>query len=73
MIFMFMFIVQVWLFPVQLLFAFPSIGDDFVPGDLGKPHVRIFNVQPEFCRKGGGVESPCQMGCGTSLVNMNHY
>ena len=21
---------------------------------LGKPHVRIFNVQPEFCRKGGG-------------------
>ena len=39
----------------------------------GKPHVRIFSVQPEFCRKGGGVESPCQMGCGTSLVNMNHY
>ena len=22
--------------------------------NLGKPHVRIFSVQPEFCRKGGG-------------------
>ena len=22
--------------------------------DLGKTHVRIFSVQPEFCRKGGG-------------------
>ena len=22
---------------------------------LGKPHVRIFSVQPEFCRKGGGL------------------
>ena len=40
---------------------------------LGKPHVRIFSVQPEFCRKGGGVESPCQMGCGSYSVNMNHY
>ena len=23
--------------------------------ELGKPHVRIFSVQPEFCRKGGGL------------------
>ena len=40
---------------------------------LGKPHVRILGVQPEFCRKGGGVETPCRMGCGNSSVNMNHY
>ena len=40
---------------------------------LGKPRVRILGVQPEFCCKGEGVESPCQMGCGSSLVNMNHY
>ena len=40
---------------------------------LGKPHVRILCVQPEFCRKGGGVEIRCQMDCGSSSVNMNHY
>ena len=40
---------------------------------LGKPHVRILGVQPEFCRKDGGVENPCQMGCGNPSVNMNHY
>ena len=40
---------------------------------LGKPHVRILGVQPEFCRKGGGVETPCRMGCGNSSVNINHY
>ena len=40
----------------------------------GKPNVRILYVQPAFCRKGGGgVKLPCQMGCGSSLVNMNHY
>ena len=27
----------------------------FKKGPLGKPHVRIFSVQPEFCRKGGGL------------------
>ena len=41
--------------------------------DLGKPHVRILGVQPEFSRKGRGVETPCRMGCGNSSVNMNHY
>ena len=41
---------------------------------LRKPHVMILGVQPAFFRKGeGGVESPCQMGCGSSFVNMNHY
>ena len=39
----------------------------------GKPHVRILGVQPEFCRKGCEVESPCQIGCGSFSVNMNHY
>ena len=37
-----------------------------------KPLLRILAVQPEFCCK-GGVETPCQMGCGSSLVNINHY
>ena len=38
--------------------------------NLGKPHVRILGVQLEFCRKGWWVETPCQMGCGNSSLNM---
>jgi len=30
-------------------------------GRSGKPHVRILGVQPEFCRKGGGVKIRCQI------------
>ena len=38
--------------------------------NLGKPHVKILGVQLEFCRKGWWVETPCQMGCGNSSLNM---
>ena len=47
--------------------------ENCVWGILGKTYVRILGVQPEFCRKGGGVETPCRMGCGNSSVNINHY
>ena len=47
----------------------------FIFSYKGKPHGRVLGVQPEFCRKGGGggFESPCQMGCGSSSVIMNPY
>ena len=57
----------------SMLDIFPLIAPSLLSATLGKPCVRKIHVQPEFCRKGGRVESPCQMGCGTSLVNKNHY
>ena len=39
----------------------------------GKPLYKKSAVQTEIRRKGGGVENPFQMECGSSSVNINHY
>ena len=39
----------------------------------GKPLLRKSAGQMEFYRKGGGGENSCQMDCGISSVNENHF
>ena len=52
-----------------------SIGDLVTDSltDWGKTPCNTSAVQTEFYRKGGGVENPFQMECGSSSVNINYY
>ena len=40
--------------------------------DLGKPHPKKNRVNLGTPQKGGGVETPAQIVCGSSSVNINH-
>ena len=43
-----------------------AITEIFLFGNLGKK----ISVRLEFCRKGEGVETPCQMSCGSEYESL---